>query len=210
MDSYQETFNTWNKVAKLYEEKFMGLNLYDDTYVVFCEQISKINPSVLEIGCGPGNITKYILSKRPDFNIHAIDIAPNMIQLAKINNPTASFEVMDSRKIGQIKTTFDGIICGFCVPYLSKEDCNQLIKDFSHLLSDNGIVYISFVEGEYDKSGYLAGSTGDRTYFYYHELIEITKTLKEHGFEILHTIRKNYPKNTGPEEIHTIVIAKKI
>ena len=41
------------------------------------------NSKIWEIGCGPGNITKYILSKLPDLNIFGIDIAPNRIELAK-------------------------------------------------------------------------------------------------------------------------------
>ena len=31
-DKYTETFETWDKVAKLYQDLFMDLNLYDDTY----------------------------------------------------------------------------------------------------------------------------------------------------------------------------------
>lgn len=29
---YQETFETWNKIAGLYEEKFMDLDLYNQSY----------------------------------------------------------------------------------------------------------------------------------------------------------------------------------
>ena len=53
MDRYQETFNTWNKVAKLYQDKFMDLDLYDDTYDTFCEAVNIENATILEIGCGP-------------------------------------------------------------------------------------------------------------------------------------------------------------
>jgi len=52
MDTYKETFETWNKVAKLYEDKFMHIDLFNDTYHRFCELLGKANSSVLEIGCG--------------------------------------------------------------------------------------------------------------------------------------------------------------
>src|SRR5437016_8972835 len=109
MDTYKETFETWNKVASLYEDKFMYLDIYNETYDVFCNSISKDNPNILEIGCGPGNITKYLLSKREDFHIDGIDIAPNMIELAKKNNPTANFSVMDSRRINELDKFYDEI-----------------------------------------------------------------------------------------------------
>ena len=54
MDKYKITFETWDKVAAAYQDKFMDLNLYDDTYDIFCCYISKLNPGILEIGCGPG------------------------------------------------------------------------------------------------------------------------------------------------------------
>jgi hypothetical protein len=31
MDRYKETFETWNKVASLYQDKFMELDLYNDS-----------------------------------------------------------------------------------------------------------------------------------------------------------------------------------
>jgi trans-aconitate methyltransferase len=83
MDKYQETFETWNKLASLYEERFMELDLYNVSYDFICDSIEKVNAKVLEIGCGPGNITRYLLAKRPDFDIFGIDIAPNMIKKKK-------------------------------------------------------------------------------------------------------------------------------
>src|SRR5690606_25663524 len=109
MDRYKETFETWDKMASLYQDKFMNLDLYNETYDFICNAITKESANVLEIGCGPGNITKYLLSKRPDFDIFGIDIAPNMIALARINNPEASFAVMDSRHISKLETRYDGI-----------------------------------------------------------------------------------------------------
>ena len=76
MDNYKETFETWNKITTLYQNKFMDLDLYNDTYDSFCNSLSKENSSILEIGCGPGNITKYLLEQRPDLLILGIDVAP--------------------------------------------------------------------------------------------------------------------------------------
>src|SRR5690606_29153072 len=128
MDNYKETFDTWNNIASIYQDKFMDLDLYNDTYDYICNSITKQKAKLLEIGCGPGNITKYILSKRPDFDIFGIDIAPKMTELAKWNNPTARFAVMDSRQICNLDTKYDGIIGGFCLPYLSQTESNELIS----------------------------------------------------------------------------------
>ncbi|HKC68335.1 MAG TPA: class I SAM-dependent methyltransferase, partial [Bacteroidia bacterium] len=69
MDRYQNTFETWNKLAHNYQGKFMDFDLYDDTYNTFCQLLEKPNAKIFEIGCGPGNITRYLLTKHPDFKI---------------------------------------------------------------------------------------------------------------------------------------------
>jgi len=209
MDKYQVTFETWNKIAQLYENKFMDLDIYNDTYDIFCNSLKKHNASILEIGCGPGNITKYLLTKNPDLNIKGIDISENMVELARKNNPSAKFEIMDTRKIHRINEKFDAIVCGFCIPYLSQSDCLKLITDCKNLLTESGILYLSFVTGNYENSGFITGSGGGRTYFYYHNLDYLEKELNANNFETNELLLKNYKKADGTAEIHTILISKK-
>ena len=209
MDRYKETFETWNKVASLYQDKFMNLDLYNETYDFICNTITKEKAKILEIGCGPGNITKYILSRRPEFDVFGIDIAPNMIELAKINNPTASFAAMDCREIDSITTKFDAIVCGFCLPYLSQTDSQKLITDSNNLLNESGLIYMSFVEGDPRKSAFQISSSGDRSYFYFHDLEDLKTLLIKNKFEILKIFKVEIKKTEIEIETHTIVIGKK-
>jgi SAM-dependent methyltransferase len=208
MDKYKETFDTWNNIASLYQDTFMDLDLYDDTYDFICSFIDKTKAKILEIGCGPGNITKYLLSKRPDFDIFGIDIAPNMIELAKRNNPTAHFAIMDCRQISNLNTKFDGIIGGFCLPYLSQTESKKLFFNSYELLNDNGLIYLSFVEGEPDKSEFKVGS-GGRVYFNYHKLDDIKKQLNQLKFEELKIFKVKYKISETEFDIHTILTARK-
>ncbi len=209
MDRYKETFETWDKVASLYEDRFMDLDLYNESYDFFCNLITKDDAKLLEIGCGPGNITKYLLEKRPNFKISGIDIAPNMIELAKKHNPSASFAIMDCRHISGLETKYDGIVCGFCLPYLSETDCKIFIDDCKNLLNENGHLYLSFVEGNPNKSDYQVGSSGDRVYFYFYNLDWLIEQLKKHNFEQINVFKVNYQKAENEMDMHTILTAKK-
>jgi 2-polyprenyl-3-methyl-5-hydroxy-6-metoxy-1,4-benzoquinol methylase len=209
MDKYTETSATWNQLAKPYQEKFMGLNLYDATYDHVCAAIQKQHPQILEMGCGPGNITKYLLSKRPDFDIFGIDIAPNMIELARLNNPGATFSVMDCRDIHLLGTKYDGIIGGFCLPYLLHADGEKLLADCSNLLHENGLLYLSFVEGDPEKSYYQTGPGGQRIYFNFYRQADIIGQLGHLNFRDVHVFYIDYPRNENEVEKHTILTAVK-
>lgn len=209
MNHNKETAETWNKIADLYQERFMDLTIYNDSYDVFCNAITKQSPRILEIGCGPGNITQYLLSKRTDFNLHGIDIAPNMVTLAQQNNPGASFSVMDCRDIHQLTTQYEGIICGFCLSYISETDSTKLFADMALLVTTGGILYISFVEGEPRQSAFQTNSQGDRMYFQYHTLKYVKNELRENGFTEPNVLKVPYQKSDGTSEEHTIVIAER-
>lgn len=132
-----------------------------------------------------------------------------MIELAKENNPTASFAIMDSRNIDQIKTKYDGIICGFCLPYLSHADSRKFIIDCCNLLKEEGLIYISFVQGEPSKSDFQVGSSGDRSYFYYYNLNDLKAQLAENNFEEFKVFKVEYEKTEDEIDIHTILVSKK-
>jgi 2-polyprenyl-3-methyl-5-hydroxy-6-metoxy-1,4-benzoquinol methylase len=208
MDSYKVTFQTWDKVALTYQDMFMDFGLYHDTYDTFCGLIDKPCAKIFEIGCGPGNITKYLISRRLDFIIEAIDVAPKMIELAKKNNPTVNFMVKDCRTIDSIMSEYDGIICGFCMPYLSREDCAKLIKDCSLLMNSGGILYVSTIEGDNYLHGYETGSKGEM-YVYYHREDYLLNEVESNEFELLAIKHKNYLQKDGKNSTHLILIAKK-
>ncbi len=209
MDPYEETIATWNKIAPIYEDKFMKLDYYDETYATFCASLASENAQILEIGCGPGNITQKVMQLKPKVRILATDVSPNMVDIAKKNNPTAEIEVLDARSISKLMTSFDGIIIGFCIPYLNESDCKKLLLDCANLLENKGILYISFVAGEPEKSGFKTGSSGDRAYFYYHKLEFIKSLLLSNGFDLVKFWKIFYPINSSESEVHTVLLLRK-
>ena len=209
-DKTQIAVSVFNKLAELYQSKFMDVSMYHDTFDVFCDSIKQQHAKLLELACGPGNITKYLLFKRPDFKILGTDLAPNMIELAKINNPNASFQLLDSRELLKLNATFDALMCGFILPYLSKEEAEKMIIDAAQILSQGGVMYISTMEDDYSKSGYKKGSTGDEIYMYYHQADYLIDALKKNGFEIIQEQRKKYQMQENIDTVDLILIAKKL
>ena len=187
----------------------MDFDLYNDTFDLFCKSIEKENAEILELACGPGNITKYLLQKRSDFRVLGTDLAPKMIELAQQNNPKAEFQIMDCRDFIKLNKKFDGIMCGFGLPYLSKEDAVRLIKDASNSLNKNGVLYLSTMEDDYNKSGLKKGSTGDEIFMHYHQADYLSDALEQNGFQLITLQRKDFPEQNGTITTDLILIARK-
>jgi 2-polyprenyl-3-methyl-5-hydroxy-6-metoxy-1,4-benzoquinol methylase len=205
MDKNANAVNVFNKLAQLYQEKFMDVSAYRYGLDLFCKAIEKQDAAVLEIACGPGNVTKYILAQRPGIKLLGTDGAPNMVELARENNLTASFKVMDGRDIVQSGEKYDGILCGFFLPYLSKTETIDFIANAAATLNPGGILYLSTMEDDYSRSGYKKGSTGDEIFMHYHETAYLKEALEANHFKLLHEERIH---NTGADT-DLVLVAKK-
>jgi len=211
MDQTKMVKAVFNDYAELYQEKFMATDLYHNALDLFCNAMKSGKADILEIACGPGNITQYLLQQNPSFNILGIDLAPKMLDLARINNPSATFQLMDARDISQLKPSFDGIVCGFCLPYLSKAEALAFIQDAASLLKPGGCLYLSTMEDDYHLSGLEVSNSGKgpAIYIYYHEEDYLKAALEEAGFEIIALKRQKYPEAKRPSTQDLLVIGRK-
>lgn len=208
-DQTQNVINVFDSCAKEYQEKFMDISQYKTSIDLFCASIKGERPNILELACGPGNITSYLKETHPKFNILATDISSNMLTLARKNVPSVSFVELDCRNISNISGLFNGIMCGFCLPYLSKEDTIQLIHDSFYLMEPEGILYISTMQGKYADSKLKKSSSGEYELFmHYHEKEYLLEALENAGYFVLKTIELI---TTGPngEANDLVIIAKK-
>lgn len=188
----------FDKSAKIYQDKFMDVSLYAAPFNVFFENIPDDGANILDIACGPGNITKYLLDRKPEYDILGIDLSSKMLELAQTNNPTAKFQLMDCRQINKIEQKFDGITCGFCLPYLTRKEAVDLIATASGLLKPGGVFYLSTMEENQDnQSRYQLSSTGDQVWVNYHKEDYLTKGFHENNFEVICLKRYNSPDKDG-------------
>jgi trans-aconitate 2-methyltransferase len=67
----------------------------------FVELVARIGATkpadVVDLGCGPGNLTTLLRERWPEADIHAVDSSPEMIAKARDADPTIAFEVADLR-----------------------------------------------------------------------------------------------------------------
>ncbi len=210
INKYKITINTYNKLAQAYQDRYMDLDIYNNTYDQFCELVDVENPEVLEIACGPGNVSRYLLNQRPDFNILGIDLAANMIELAKVNNPSVEYQVMDCSDIANLDKKFDAVMSGFCMPYISKDDCIKQIQDVALLLNPNGLFYLSTMEDDPKKSGFKGSPNHDgKVYMFFHQADYLIQALEQNGFEVLDIQRQAYGDSEETNTTDLFIYARK-
>lgn len=203
---YSETFATYSKIAEVYEERFMQLSIYDETYHCFILELGKGEKSVLDVACGPGNITAYLHRQRPEWKLTGVDAAEKMIELACKNVPEAHFLVADVRELETGNQQFDGIIAGFFLPYITLEETDEFLSTLNGLLTHNGTIYLSYVDDNPEKSGVKTNQSGDSVHFIYHRISDLSALFDKHGFEMKHIFSIPYPPDKKEQEEHTILI----
>ncbi|MBU6341149.1 MAG: methyltransferase domain-containing protein [Bacteroidetes bacterium] len=209
MDYAHEAAQVFDKHAAWYEKKFMDQSKYQPGFDLFAQHLPA-NAAVLELACGPGNTCQATRNKRPDLAWLGIDLAPNMVDLAKKNNPDAQFQCMDIRDVRKLDQKFQGVMGAFCLPYLDKMAVEQLISDLCPLLLPNAYLYWSTMEDNYACSGYeYTSDKSDRICMHYYLEQDLKIMLEKCGIEIIHSSRLPYQKRDGTDGDELILIARK-
>lgn len=212
MENFHVSVQRFDEFAEEYASRFDNVSGYLNQLSYFVSQVKISNPAILELACGPGNVTKFLKNHFPESQILAVDLAPKMIELARKDLPDVDFRVMDVRDILVIPEKFDAVMCSFCLPFLSKDDAAKLIADCSALLSPGGVVYLSTMEGDESRAGYEKTSfSGDsEVYFNYHRQADLQEAFEKAGLTVLRVDRQDYLEPDGSVTVDLIFVAEKL
>jgi len=199
MKDFDLSVKRFDEFADQYAKRYENLEDYTDSIDAFCHLIRTDKPKILELGCGPGNVTKLLKIRFAESQITAIDLAPNMIAIARKHLPDVDFKLMDVRDILSLPEQFDAVMCSFCLPFLSTKDAQKLISDCAELLHQGGVIYICTMEGNESDAGFEATSfSGEaKIYFNYHAQQDIQDAFVTSGFEIQFFKLQDYREMDG-------------
>lgn len=100
-----------------------------------CDKPKKI----IDIGCGPGNSTQILVNRWLDSDIVGADNSPAMIKKATDDYPNQKWILFDAGK-DKINDKFDIVFSNATIQWIPNHD--ELIKGFSNLLNDQGILAV--------------------------------------------------------------------
>lgn len=194
--------------ATEYVERYMDVDRYKDSLDRFYTLLKPEQKNILDLGCGPGNLSHYLMQKNPLLKVFGIDLSENMIRIAKEFNPKGEFQIGDVRKIKVEGKKLDAVIAGFCLPYLSLEETCGLLDELKKSIAQGALFYFSTIEGDYQLSGPVTNSKGDQLNMYFYTENLLRKELEERGFCVLSTEQITYTDHHSKTVTDLILLAQ--
>ena len=189
-----KTIESWNRTAKAFNDTIASLDNYDHTYQFVCDRLHD-GDAVLDLACGPGQISKY-LRKRKNLKIFGVDLSEEMVNIARQEIPDGVFyrhSIVTYCK----SESFDVVLLGFALPYLTESQLKACIFNSSQCLKKPGMLYVSFMEGNggrLEKTSF--GQENEFLIFYYPKALVISE-LQKNGIKILKEYCLDYQEPDG-------------
>ncbi len=208
-----ENIDGYDKSAKAFDDKIGQLSNYNDAYDFFSDYLNE-NDEILDLACGPANISRYLVSKKR-LSITGIDLSPKMLEVARQNVPTGDFicsNITDffipSGEQSKTAKKFDAIINGFGLPYLNEEEAERTFEKSALHLKEGGFFYISFMDGDKTQKEHPSFNPEITLTVTYHPQKRIESLLEKVGFTIIKRYNLDYKESDGSITTDDVLICR--
>jgi malonyl-CoA O-methyltransferase len=166
--SPREGYDLW---ARSYHAEANPIKKMSDDFI--SEQLPTLTEKhVLDAGCGPGKFCVIATEQGASF-VRGIDLSPAMIEEARKNCPTATFECADLLDASVESNQYDVVICGLVIGHV--ENHKPVLEKLAGALKKGGMLIIT------DFHPYQTMMKAKRTF---------TDSHSGKTFEVKHTLHK--------------------
>lgn len=198
----KEMTKTYNTIAEKYREEAKD-DWKDKKYVDKFLSYLSTGASVLDIGCGTGELLEYYSDN--GFVSAGIDVAEEMIRISKEKVPSAGVRNLSLYNMDKMGEKFDAISATFVLVHVPKEKINEVVEKVYERLNDGGVFFAQFTTSLQEG---LQDEPLDNSCKYYavnYSNDEICSVLENHGFSVLDNITDEEINSNGVG----VVIARK-
>jgi SAM-dependent methyltransferase len=141
---------SYDSVAAEFVEEFFGelaRKPFDCQLLDRFAEVMRGKGQVCEIGCGPGQIARYLKDRGVD--MRGIDLSQQMVDHAKRLNSDITFEKGDMRALATLPdSSLAGVVLFYSIIHLKRDDVLPTLKELNRVLEPEGKALISFHGGE--------------------------------------------------------------
>lgn len=166
---HNTTRDTYSKSAGSLSRHYDSIGSRDgDIELAFSLAGNPDNAAILELGCGNGRDAEAIVKYAHNYT--GIDTAAEMIAIAKVKVPNATFLVADAMTY-DYPGPYDIIFAFALFRHMDVTEITTVLKKISDSLRPGGIVYISSVYGNHHRSHPKMDEYGSREIYDYNPSI---------------------------------------
>lgn len=143
---------------------------------------------VLDIGCGSGLLAQRCI--KSGMSVLGFDLSENMIEIARRENPTGDFRVMDLERLDEIEGSFDAVLAAAVLLHRPRQELKMRIRQFVERVRPGGLLYIVVKERRDDRP--LEGIVKEdhlgimiERFFSYYTQEEVESAVRDLGMEIV-------------------------
>jgi len=177
----------WDSVAARYLDLFrdeLSSKPYDVCALKAFAADLGAGAAVCDVGCGPcGHVTRLLADQ--GLRVRGIDLAPQCVALARSEQPSLSFEVMDMGAMTFDECTFDGLVAYYVLHYQPKGGLDRVFREFFRVLRPGGRLLLVAKDGQ--DEGVIADPLGSGQEVFWCALPaeDLAAHLSRSGFRVL-------------------------
>ena len=140
---------SYDRVANQFVEEFfeeLKRKPFDRKLLDQFAQNVRARGPVCEIGCGPGQIARYLQDRGA--SMCGIDLSQEMVRWARHLNSDISFEQGNMLALDVPDASLAGIVCFYAIIHLKREDVTRALKQMHRALRPDGRLLLSFHGGQ--------------------------------------------------------------
>ncbi len=145
----ETTRHAYDTIAELYVDYVadeMAAQPFDRAMLAVFAEI--VRGKVLDVGCGPGRITAYLHEQGID--ISGVDLAPEMIAIARRTHPDLTFEVGSMTELTLPEGELGGIVAWYSLFYIPPEHQPDVLARLYRALVPGGHLMLAWQAGKDD------------------------------------------------------------
>lgn len=144
---------------------------------------------VVDAGCGPGRITRFLADAGLD--ISGVDLSSRMIEAARTAHPRLRFDVGTLTHLPSPNRSLGGVVYWYSIIATPPAELGAVWQELDRVLSSRGQAVVAFQAGQNDlvkrPNAYGSASTLE---LYRHLVDDVVRSLSHAEFEVLVDVRR--------------------
>ncbi len=206
MTPTEQTIATYNKIADIYTDRYFDISP-DQPLVDRFLDLLEPEAKILDVGCGPGNFTQYLVSQ--GFQVEGIDLSEGMLASARGHLPHVPLQNMDLRELTYPDQSFDGIFSAYSLIHVPAAEISKTLQGFHRVLAPNGFLFILAQSGSSDHMVDEPLMEGEKTFVNFFSLDQLVRDITAAGFAIKQHVELPLPDPDSLSDSMLFIIAQK-